>query len=88
MRHERHGTRVGKVAAAEGCGPAPQRLRSCPPLTPAGAVSRSLFKKQSAAEAHGSDYGMPDDGKSLFSEPRPYDIHDPIEALPFCIVPV
>ncbi|PWK72592.1 excinuclease ABC subunit UvrB [Aminobacter sp. AP02] len=34
--------------------------------TPAGAVSRSLFKKQSAAEAHGSDYGVPDDGKSLF----------------------
>ncbi len=34
--------------------------------TPAGAVSRSLFKKQSAAEAHGSDYGTPDDGKSLF----------------------
>ena len=35
--------------------------------TPAGAVSRSLFKKQSAAEAHGADYGTPDDGgKSLF----------------------
>ncbi|MEW9836754.1 excinuclease ABC subunit UvrB [Mesorhizobium marinum] len=34
--------------------------------TPAGAVSRSLFKKQSAAEAHGSDYGVPDDGRSLF----------------------
>ena len=34
--------------------------------TPAGAVSRSLFKKQSAAEAHGSDYGTPDDAKSLF----------------------
>ena len=34
--------------------------------TPAGAVSRSLFKKQSAAEAHGSDFGLPDDGKSLF----------------------
>jgi excinuclease ABC subunit B len=34
--------------------------------TPVGAVSRSLFKKQSAAEAHGSDYGTPDDGKSLF----------------------
>ena len=27
--------------------------------TPAGAVSRSLFKKQSAREAHGSDYGVP-----------------------------
>jgi excinuclease ABC subunit B len=27
--------------------------------TPAGAVSRSLFKKQSAKEAHGSDYGVP-----------------------------
>ncbi|WP_019171343.1 excinuclease ABC subunit UvrB [Pseudaminobacter salicylatoxidans] len=39
--------------------------------TPAGAVSRSLFKKQSAQEAHGADYGLPDDdrasgGKSLF----------------------
>ena len=34
--------------------------------TPAGAVSRSLFKKQSAKEAHGSDYGTPDDGKTLF----------------------
>jgi len=31
--------------------------------TPAG---NSLFKKQSAREAHGSDYGTPDDGKSLF----------------------
>ncbi|WP_318012610.1 excinuclease ABC subunit UvrB [Mesorhizobium sp. CA15] len=27
--------------------------------TPAGAVSRSLFKKQSAQEAHGSDFGIP-----------------------------
>lgn len=35
--------------------------------TPAGAVSRSLFKKQSAAEAHGADFGTPDDsGHSLF----------------------
>jgi excinuclease ABC subunit B len=35
--------------------------------TPAGAMSRSLFKKQSASEAHGADYGTPDDaGKSLF----------------------
>jgi excinuclease ABC subunit B len=35
--------------------------------TPAGAVSRSLFKKQSASEAHGSDFGIPDDGRpSLF----------------------
>jgi excinuclease ABC subunit B len=33
---------------------------------PANAVPRSLFKKQTVAEAHGSDYGMPDDGKSLF----------------------
>ncbi|MGC4024959.1 MAG: excinuclease ABC subunit UvrB [Mesorhizobium sp.] len=31
--------------------------------TPAG---NSLFKKQSAQEAHGSDYGTPNDGKSLF----------------------
>ncbi len=35
--------------------------------TPAGAVSRSLFRKQSAQEAHGSDYGVPDENKpSLF----------------------
>ena len=34
--------------------------------TPAAAVSRSLFKKQSHQEAHGSDYGTPDDGKTLF----------------------
>ncbi|MER8642745.1 excinuclease ABC subunit UvrB [Mesorhizobium sp. M1252] len=27
--------------------------------TPSGAVSRSLFKKQSAQEAHGSDFGIP-----------------------------
>jgi excinuclease ABC subunit B len=34
---------------------------------PAGAVSRSLFKKQSAREAHGSDYGVPGENKpSLF----------------------
>jgi excinuclease ABC subunit B len=35
--------------------------------TPAGAVSRSLFKKQSAREAHGSDFGIPEQNKpSLF----------------------
>ncbi len=35
--------------------------------TPANAVSRSLFKKQSAREAHGSDYGVPGEDKpSLF----------------------
>ncbi len=34
--------------------------------TPAGAISRSLFKKQSAQEAHGSDFGLPEDKKSLF----------------------
>ncbi|MGB3389746.1 MAG: UvrB/UvrC motif-containing protein, partial [Pseudaminobacter sp.] len=35
--------------------------------TPAGAISRSLFKKQSAREAHGSDFGIPGDSKkSLF----------------------
>ena len=34
---------------------------------PAGAMPRSLFKKQSHAEAHGSDFGVPDDGRpSLF----------------------
>ncbi|MFC3208272.1 excinuclease ABC subunit UvrB [Aquamicrobium soli] len=31
--------------------------------TPAGAVSRSLFKKQSAKEAHGSDFGVPGEKK-------------------------
>lgn len=37
--------------------------------TPAGAVSRSLFKKQSAEEAHGSDYGIPGDStKPLFKK--------------------
>ncbi|MHA6686606.1 excinuclease ABC subunit UvrB [Mesorhizobium sp. A556] len=36
--------------------------------TPAGAVSRSLFKKQSASEAHGSDFGIPEGGKSLFKK--------------------
>ena len=30
---------------------------------PAGAMSRSLFKKQTHQEAHGSDYGLPDDGR-------------------------
>jgi excinuclease ABC subunit B len=35
--------------------------------TPAGAVERSLFRKQSAREAHGSDYGVPGEReKSLF----------------------
>jgi excinuclease ABC subunit B len=34
--------------------------------TPANAVSRSLFKKQSAREAHGSDFGIPGGEKSLF----------------------
>ena len=33
---------------------------------PAGAVSRSLFKKQSHDEAHGADYGLPDDAPKLF----------------------
>ena len=37
--------------------------------TPAGAVSRSLFKKQTAQEAHGSDFGIPGDrAKSLFKK--------------------
>ena len=37
--------------------------------TPAGAVSRSLFKKQSAQEAHGSDFGIPGDAtKPLFKK--------------------
>jgi excinuclease ABC subunit B len=36
--------------------------------TPAGAVPRSLFKRQSAREAHGSDFGIPESerGRSLF----------------------
>jgi excinuclease ABC subunit B len=35
---------------------------------PAGAIPRSLFKKQSAREAHGSDFGIPESerGRSLF----------------------
>ncbi|MER9727208.1 excinuclease ABC subunit UvrB [Mesorhizobium sp. M0217] len=37
--------------------------------TPSGAVSRSLFKKQSAQEAHGSDFGIPGDAtKPLFKK--------------------
>jgi excinuclease ABC subunit B len=37
--------------------------------TPAGAISRSLFKKQSAHEAHGSDFGIPGENKtSLFKK--------------------
>ncbi|MFD1984883.1 excinuclease ABC subunit UvrB [Mesorhizobium newzealandense] len=37
--------------------------------TPAGAVSRSLFKKQSAEEAHGSDFGIPGEpAKPLFKK--------------------
>jgi excinuclease ABC subunit B len=34
--------------------------------TPANAVSRSLFKKQSHSEAHESDYGIPDQRPGLF----------------------
>src|SRR5690606_37562035 len=34
---------------------------------PAGAMPRSLFKKQSHQEAHGADFGVPDEGRgSLF----------------------
>ncbi|TPK65371.1 excinuclease ABC subunit UvrB [Mesorhizobium sp. B2-4-19] len=37
--------------------------------TPAGAMSRSLFKKQSASEAHGSDFGIPGEPvKPLFKK--------------------
>ncbi|MFD2053444.1 excinuclease ABC subunit UvrB [Mesorhizobium calcicola] len=37
--------------------------------TPAGAVPRSLFKKQSAEQAHGSDFGIPGDAnKPLFKK--------------------
>jgi excinuclease ABC subunit B len=34
--------------------------------TPAGAVDRTMFRKQSASEAHGADYGTPDDGRTMF----------------------
>ncbi len=34
--------------------------------TPAGAVDRSLFRKQTASEAHGSDFGTPSGGGGLF----------------------
>jgi len=34
--------------------------------TPAGSVDRSLFRKQNAREAHGSDYGTPESGPGLF----------------------
>jgi len=35
--------------------------------TPAGAIPRSMFRKQSHADAHGSDFGVPGDGgQSLF----------------------
>jgi len=34
--------------------------------TPAGAVDRSLFRKQTHQEAHGSDFGTPEGGTSLF----------------------
>lgn len=34
--------------------------------TPAGAIDRSLFRKQTAREGHESDAGIPSDGKSLF----------------------
>ncbi|MBT1156489.1 excinuclease ABC subunit UvrB [Aminobacter anthyllidis] len=37
--------------------------------TPAGAIPRSLFKKQSADEAHGADYGVPNEtDKTLFKK--------------------
>ncbi|TRC79450.1 excinuclease ABC subunit UvrB [Mesorhizobium sp. WSM4310] len=37
--------------------------------TPAGVMSRSLFKKQSASEAHGSDFGIPGEPvKPLFKK--------------------
>ncbi|RRH95653.1 excinuclease ABC subunit UvrB [Mesorhizobium tamadayense] len=54
---------------AEGAAPLKKPLFAKPSLddmgpgtdvpTPAGAVSRSLFKRQSAEEAHGSDFGIP-----------------------------
>jgi excinuclease ABC subunit B len=38
---------------------------------PAGAIPRSLFKKQTHEEAHGSDYGLPDDGSGRSPSGRP-----------------
>jgi excinuclease ABC subunit B len=38
-------------------------------VVPAGAVPRSLFKKQSHKEAHESDYGVRDDGRSPSRRP-------------------
>ncbi|HEV2898374.1 MAG TPA: excinuclease ABC subunit UvrB [Pseudaminobacter sp.] len=50
---------------------------------PAGAVPRSLFKKQSAAEAHGSDYGVPDDsGRSPSGRPAAADRSAPPRSEP------
>lgn len=64
---------------ADGAVPVKKTLFSKPSLdamgpgtdmpTPAGAVSRSLFKKQSAEEAHGSDFGIPGEPtKPLFKK--------------------
>ncbi|RWC41093.1 MAG: excinuclease ABC subunit UvrB [Mesorhizobium sp.] len=64
---------------ADGAVPVKKRLFSKPSIddmgpgtdmpTPAGAVSRSLFKKQSAEEAHGSDFGIPGEPvKPLFKK--------------------
>jgi excinuclease ABC subunit B len=64
---------------ADGAAPLKKPLFSKPSLdamgpgtdmpTPAGAVSRALFKKQSAEEAHGSDFGIPGEPvKPLFKK--------------------
>ncbi|MER9211029.1 excinuclease ABC subunit UvrB [Mesorhizobium sp. M0663] len=64
---------------ADGAVPVKKRLFAKPSLddmgpgtdmpTPSGAVSRSLFKKQSAQEAHGSDFGIPGEPtKPLFKK--------------------
>jgi excinuclease ABC subunit B len=64
---------------ADGAAPPKKPLFSKPSLdamgpgtdmpTPAGAVSRALFKKQSAEEAHGSDFGIPGEPvKPLFKK--------------------
>jgi excinuclease ABC subunit B len=36
---------------------------------PAGAIERSLFRKQSAREAHGSDFGIPEDERRSSGRP-------------------
>ncbi|KQZ31070.1 excinuclease ABC subunit B [Mesorhizobium sp. Root552] len=51
--------------------------------TPANAVSRSLFKKQSAREAHGSDFGIPEEtGRSPSGRQAAADRSAPLRSEP------